>query len=196
MTIMLLAPSFASAQVYVVRPLGTSEISETHRNAVFGWSAARFSITLDDVRATKCSRAQQEIDGVLRNGAICSTITHETLIDAEFSAVEAGDETRVLVRLPKPADIAADGTSATVVLRYGPTFFYGADATALATVASNVWQIPAGQLQRFNVRYVELTDEDGNDVSIYRETAWRRVQVSSTERLLCIRDRTCRGLSN
>lgn len=194
--IALCAASVSQAQTYVEEFTATVVPSGPQLSAWASWANdVWLSVNTSHVKRVKCSRDTQDVDEVSTNGARCSVIeTKPQLTAAQFRTVEQPGEPFLAAR-PDPAGIPVGGASVdNVVIRWGPTFVYGADFTTLATNASNTLSIPGAQLFRVDVWY-DATGDPAEpspfDVPGWRARGAKRVEVTAAERLECLRTQTC-----
>lgn len=167
------------SQVQVEFPAQGRCLEPSELPAFAAWASERWpAITPSEVQLLRCVRQRNE--GVL--GALCYAVVETTLSAADV--LLAVDD---LVRPPRPSEIAADGSSATVLLRYGVDFFANGNLTGLVEAVNTVAP-GVGGLQRILIRDVPATDDHP---SCYWLSVARRRSRTAQEWLSCRRDGSC-----
>lgn len=182
--------STAHAQYTVVYPDAIIDLNGAQRTELAAVVDAIWPpIAISGIYSFRCQRSQKQICDADTNectpttGAMCVAESQQSLSAAQIATA---DRQGLITKRPNPDDIAADGSSATVDLRWGPEFVYGANLTSLLNFLNTHWGTEDGQLFRF--RFVRK-GAPGNYT--YNARRYRRVGVSPTELLLCLKAETC-----
>lgn len=169
------------------------DLSGPQRGAIATWVQTAWpAATPANIERVVCKRRERSTSEGTEVGAYCYALERATLTAAQYANAVSNRRVR---ETPAPEDIAPDGTSASNVLYlHGPDFVSGSALTALADVAISVFEVPAGTLARLDFWKATDVDPDTGETTIsYRGKATRIIDVTPTERLLCMRDRTCLG---